>query len=385
MTLPEEGAAPKSPPAHWHGEFAMRVLVAVTIALVLGSAVLLLWRASSIVLIAFAGALVAVGLHGVADNVGRRMRLSARAALLVEVLVLLFLSVVSVRLLAPRIADQVDELIRVLPRSLARLERWLDDYQWGRSTLGGLDASGVLRQGARVLWRATSVLSQVIAGTGVMLLVFVIGVYAASTPGLYVRGVLRLFPKGRRDRAREVIDAVGHTLRWWLLGRTVAMAAIGLMSGVGLWLLGVPLALVLGFIAGLSSFIPNIGFFLAGMLILLFAAAQGMDTVLRAGAVYLVVQGIEGYLITPLVEHRAVHVPPALNIVAQLLMAVLFGFLGLILAAPLVAVSFVVVRIVYVEGILQDRPVHDGERGDKESRHRRDGRRRWRMGAHPRR
>lgn len=355
----------------WHGEFAGRVLVAVTITLGVVGLALLSWFAADILLIAFAGALVAVGLRGVAERVGRRMRLQPRPALLVTVLVILFASTVTLRYLAPRVVAEVDALLRVLPSSLRQISEWLEDSGWGGGVMSELDASSLVDRAFALLWRATGAVSRVLLGLGMALLIFAIGVYGAVSPDLYVKGFVRLFPKARQRRAREVVAAVGHTMRWWLLARVVAMLVVGVLSGLGLWVVGVPLPLALGLIAGASSFIPNIGFFLAGLLILLFAASEGAGAVLKASAVYLVVQGLEGYLITPLVEHRAVHIPPALNMTAQLLMALLFGFLGLMFAAPLVAVILVVVRMVYVEGLLgqhevatedehQGRPKGDG-------------------------
>lgn len=359
-------ASPRPPGRErWHGEFAGRVLVAATIMLALVGLALLLWRGADVLLIAFGGALVAVGLRGMAEWLGQRMRLKPRAALVVNLLVLLLLSIIALRYLAPRVAAQVDGLLSTLPASARQLGNWFDDYSWGRTVLREVDASGLVQRGVSILWRATSAASQLLLGFTTVLLILAIGIYGAMSPGLYVRGFVRLFPKARQAKAEEVVVAVGHTMRWWLLARVVAMAVVGVLSGLGLWLLDVPLALALGVIAGLSSFIPNIGFFLAGMLILLFAASQGVDVVLKASVVYLVVQGLEGYLITPLVEHRAVHVPPALNMTAQLLMAFLFGFLGLIFAAPLVAVGLVVVRMVYVEGLLGQRP--EEERPDGEA------------------
>lgn len=178
-----------------------------------------------------------------------------------------------------------------------------------------------------------------------------------------MRGLLKLIPLGYRPRAAEVLDESGSTLRAWLLAKLLEMLLIGVLTTLGLWLLGIQLALVLGLIAGLLSFIPNIGPVLAVIPALLLASLEGGRTVLYVAALYLFIQALESYVFTPWMQQRIVSVPPALTIAVQLLFGLLAGTLGLLLATPLAAVGMVLVRMLYVEDLLGDRPqATDGPR-----------------------
>ena len=132
------------------------------------------------------------------------------------------------------------------------------------------------------------------------------------------------------------------------------MAVVGLITTIGLWLLGIPLASTLGLITGLFEFAPFIGPILAAVPAVLIAFTQSPMDALYVIILYIAIQQIEGYLITPYVQKRAVDLPPALTIFAQLLMGVLFGLFGLLLATPLVAASMVIVRMAYIEDVLGD-------------------------------
>jgi predicted PurR-regulated permease PerM len=160
-----------------------------------------------------------------------------------------------------------------------------------------------------------------------------------------------------------VLNESGSTLQSWLVAKLFEMLLIGGLTTLGLWLLGIELALVLGLIAGLLSFIPNIGPVLSVIPAVLLASLEGTRTMLYVVGLYTIVQALESYVFTPWMQQRIVSVPPALTISMQLLFGLLAGTLGLLLATPLVAVGMVLVRMLYVEDILGDRP-----EGDERSR-----------------
>jgi hypothetical protein len=156
------------------------------------------------------------------------------------------------------------------------------------------------------------------------------------------------------------MDDIGDTLARWLIGKSLSMLIVGIATAGGLTLLGVPLGLILGIIAGLLDFIPYIGPILAGVPAVLIALSISPDLALYTVLLFLAIQTLEGYVLQPLVEARAVEIPPALTIVMQLVFGSLFGFAGIALATPLTAMLMVLVNKLYVEDILGDRP--DGER-----------------------
>jgi len=177
-------------------------------------------------------------------------------------------------------------------------------------------------------------------------------------------------PLPARPRAREVLAELKRTLGWWLLGRLCSMLVIGTATGVGLRLLGVPLALTLGLIAALLSFVPYIGPILAALPAVLIGLTQGPLQAFHVLLFYVGLQTLESYLFTPLVQRRAIALPPALQLAAQVLAGVLFGVIGLALATPLTAAGQVLVRMIYVEGMLGDRgEVSPGAGASPNARH----------------
>ncbi len=194
---------------------------------------------------------------------------------------------------------------------------------------------------------------------GGLAIILAIGLYLAAEPGLYKNGFLQLIPAARRARTREVLEAVGSTLQWWLWGKLLGMLVIGVLTTLGLLLLGIPLALTLGLLAALLTFIPNIGPILAVVPAALLALIESPTKAFYVLALYFVIQTIESYLITPLVQRRTISMPPALTITAQMVMGVLLGAMGVVLATPLTAAAMVVVKMLYVEDAL-------GETGRKQ-------------------
>ena len=190
---------------------------------------------------------------------------------------------------------------------------------------------------------------------GSLFVILFVGLYVAYEPGVYTRGAVRLLPAGKRPRAAEVLARLGEVLRSWLFGRLVAMVATGILTAVGLWALRIPFTLTLGFLAGLLTLIPYIGALLSVIPALLIALTQVPSHALYVVLLYGVVQFIEGYVITPLVQRSTNHMPPALQLLVQVLFGVVTGPLGVILATPLLACVMVLTEMLYIEDILGER------------------------------
>lgn len=187
--------------------------------------------------------------------------------------------------------------------------------------------------------------------TDVILILFG-SIFIAINPGLYRRGLVALVPKRRREVADEALGDSGRALKNWMLGQLVSMAAIGILTAAGLMLIGLPSALALGLLAGLLEIIPYAGPIIAAIPALLVALTQGPETALLTLAVFLIVQQIEGSLIMPLVQKKAVLLPPALTVFGVVAFGLLFGVVGLIFAAPLLVVAYVLVKRLYIEEAL---------------------------------
>lgn len=333
-------------------------LVTLSIAALIAIAFLFVWEAIHILLVVFAGILLALFLRGLADLLGRLLPVPPGVSLAIVILLLLGLVVGGVWLLAPNVAEQIDQLSKQLPKSVQHLESQLRQYAWGRELLQRLQDAH-LSGGSSALKNATGFFSSTFGILANVVIFFFVGLYLAAQPGYYLGGLLSLVPPKSRERARHVLAEVGHLLRWWLVGRFFSMGVIGILSAVGLWLLGIPLALTLGILAALLTFVPNIGPIISVVPPALLGLMQSPTTALWVILLYIGIQGIESYLLTPLVQRRAVEMPPALTIVVQLLLGVLWGSLGLILATPLTVATIVFVKMLYIHDLLGE-PIEVG-------------------------
>lgn len=201
-------------------------------------------------------------------------------------------------------------------------------------------------------WRGSLVANPAFGALGSFVIMLFIGLYVAIDPGCYRRGLVHVLAPSARLRGEEVLAKAASTLRNWLVAQLMAMTVVGVLTWLGLWAIGVPLAPILGLIAALFAFIPNIGPVIAAVPALLLAIPEGATTALLVVGVYLAVQAFESYLITPLILQERVSLPPALVISVQLLLGVLFGILGLALATPLTALGILLTREIYVADYL---------------------------------
>jgi predicted PurR-regulated permease PerM len=258
-------------------------------------------------------------------------------------------------LLAPQIADQADQLSTQLPQAAQSLLGQLKKHEWSRNLLSRTpDLGSLLSQHQGVFARITGALSASLGLLTNLFVIAVIGIFVAAQPKLYRTGLLRLMPFSWRPRAEQVLYGIGDALRHWLLGQLFCMSMVALLTGIGLWILGIPLGLVLALIAGLLDFIPTVGPFIAAIPGVLLAFLQTPEKALLVAIVYTAVQMIENYLLQPFAQRRAVNLPPALMLFAQLLLGVGLGLFGLVLATPLTVTTIVLVKMLYVEDVLGD-------------------------------
>jgi predicted PurR-regulated permease PerM len=335
-------------------EYAHRALVTVGIVLAAGVAVTLVVVAPDVLLILFGGVLLGVLLRGVADLLSDHSRLSSRASLVLVTSIFFIALGCAVWLLIMQVAEQLDQLGGNLTQSLARVQAQLEQQAWGRQLLALLSqAPSDPAQDMSVASRMARALSTTLGGVVNVFVILLIGVYLAARPDWYRRGVLRVIRPDHRPRAKQVLSAMGHTLRWWLLGRVAGMVIVGIITTLGLYLLGVPLALSLGLIAAVFDFVPFVGPLVAAAPAMMVTLGDGPTQVLYVGLLYFAIQVLEGYVLTPLIEQRSVELPPALTIAVQLLLGVLIGPLGVVFATPLAAVSVVLIQHLYVEEVVE--------------------------------
>ncbi len=318
----------------------------------IGVAALLLWAAAEVVLVAFAGVLLAVSLRGSSSALGKRLGIPAGAGLALVVAGIVLLGGICFWFLAPRVFEQVDRLGEKLPESLNKLREAASAYGWSKALIEKVtEQSGdiALRESGALLAGATGILSTTFGMIAGAFLALVIGAFLSIQPRPYVQGIAALFPADRRDDVVDTLGAVGRTLQWWVLGKCVSMVAVGISIAVGLWLLDVPLALTLGLLAAVATFVPNFGPLISVLAAALLALTVDPMLCVWVIVLFVAVQLVESYLLTPVVNRETIDLPPALTIVMQLLFAVLFGPLGLLLAAPATAAAIVFVKRLHVE------------------------------------
>jgi len=187
-----------------------------------------------------------------------------------------------------------------------------------------------------------------------VLLALFIAIYIATEPELYHRGLMHLFPHRARGRAGEVLTQIASVLRKWLVTQLIAMLVLAVVWAIALSVLGVKAALALAVIAGILEFVPTIGPTMAVIPALAMAALDSPGKALSVLIVYLVIQGFEANVLIPMLMNRRISLPPALTIVTQALMTLAFGFLGLMVAVPLLAAVLVPIKLLYVEDVVGD-------------------------------
>lgn len=337
-----------------HYGFARRVLVANAITVLFVGVTLFAWANFRALLIVFAGVLLAILLFELAVRLARPLRLPHGVALALVVLLLAAAVAAAVWLGAAPIERQVVQLLDSLPRAIDSLRVWVTQYPALQSALPSLPTPGHLLESLpRLLPDAGPLFSGALGVlTGTVVIGFV-GIYLAAQPQPYVRALMLMVPPAHRQRAAHVLQTLGNMLGRWLVGKALAMLIVGLMTTVGLSLLGIPLAMVLGLIAGLLDFIPYLGPLLAAVPAVLVAFSQSPLDALYTALLFLGIQTAEGYLLIPLIERRAIALPPAVTIVVQLLLGSLAGLTGVALATPVTAVVVVLVTMLYVQDVLE--------------------------------
>lgn len=342
--------------------FSRRALIAAGIATAFATAALLLVFGVQVFLIVFAGVLLGAVLNRISFLLASRTGMPYLAAYGIVVTALVLVSVGTLWSLGHRIAQQFDQLTEQLTSASQTLVDRLSQYGWGQKLLEQVPSSS--ESLASSGWNPITGVGVIFSSTsGILATAFAIlflGLYFAVDPQVYLDGITALVPPARRDRIRDLLERLGDTLWKWTIGRVASMAVIAVGASLGLWFLGIPLPVTLGVLAGLLTFVPNIGGFLGVLLPSLLAFQQGPWVVLWVLIFFAILQVIESNIFTPFVQQHQVNVPPGLLLSAQLLMGALAGLLGVAMATPLTAVLLVCVKELYVKDVLEQDPGTQG-------------------------
>ncbi len=327
------------------------------------TALVLLWHLRESLIHLFAAVVLAMALCTLVGWVQRRLGCPRPVALLISLaLVGVLLAIVATAVIPPFVS-QFAQLLTNLPEAAQTLIELVRGAMVGVSQMlyGHRDAAltwlkqslqvppqGLGNGAARLLGWAENL------GTGVIQTLFVLAVALMITtqPQAYREVAVLLVPSFYRRRFRQVLIACGQALSAWMLGVVVSSLCVGTLAAIGLTLLGVKLVAANAVLAGLLNVIPNLGPTLSTIFPMSVALLESPWKSLAVLALYVAVQNLESYVITPSVMHHQLRLLPGLTLTAQLVFTVLFGPLGLLLALPLGVCVQVVVREVLIRDIL---------------------------------
>jgi predicted PurR-regulated permease PerM len=334
--------------------FIRRVLIVMALVAV----ALLLWHLRTLVLMLFGAVVVATVFRALADVIRDKSKLPDGIAVAVSIVVILGSIAGLVTVFGGQIAAQVHVLTEALPAAWRSFEERIAGLGFGEQL-------AALTDGARSGGGTTSGVGKAVMsiGNGIAdtLVVIFGGIFLAAQPNFYRIGAIKLVPQPNRALVAEAMDDSERALRLWLRGQLFAMVVVGTLTGIGLWLIGVPSALALGLLAGMLEFIPYAGPIAAAIPGILLALVAGPEMALWTLALYVGVQQFEGYVLQPLVQQYAVDLPPVVLLFSLLGFGMLFGIIGIIFAAPLTVVSYVLVKRLYVQEALGTRTPIPGE------------------------
>ena len=323
----------------------------ILIAIALLALAAIMWITAGAFVIAFGGIVFATVLRVLTEPLARVTRWSERWSLAVVVLGLITIFGLLFWLFGKQATHQFVEMREQLPAATEKFQNWIAESQVGSVMIDLLQQTS---EGGNPLERAGTAVSAAVGGAGNLLIILFVGIYLAVDPRLYRDGALRLLPPTRRAQVGRAVDDAGVALRKWLVAQVFVMVVVGVMTGAGLALLGVPLSLSLGLLAGLLEFVPVLGPILSAVPGVLLGFSQGPQTAFYVLILYVAVQQIESNLLTPLIQRWAVELPPVVALLSIVACGLLFGVMGVIFATPMAVVVMALVQHLYVEDTLEN-------------------------------
>jgi predicted PurR-regulated permease PerM len=336
-------------------QFIRRALIVLTLAALF----YLAWQLRTLILMLFGSVVIATIFRALADRIQKLTRVPDGVAVGLSVLLILGGLGLLAALFGRQIGQQVTQLGDILPNAWRSFEARISDMGLGEQ-LRAVTAS-VRSGGSGSLAGVGSTIMSIGSGVADTVVVLFGGIFLAAQPRFYKSGAVKLVPEAKRALIGEAMDDSERALRLWLRGQLIAMVAVGFLTGLGLWLLGVPSALALGLLAGLLEFVPFVGPIIAAVPAVLLALAAGPDIALWVIALYLVVQQLEGGVLQPLVQQYAVELPGVILLFSLIGFGMIFGTVGIIFAAPLTVVCYVLVKRLYVQEALGTKTHIPGE------------------------
>ena len=337
------------------------------IGVVLFAALLLFtWYFAATLFLIFAGMLLGVALNAMSNLLGRVVRLPHALRLTIVCLAVAGMLSGIIFLGGTTIAQQTTVLSNTLKSQLVNVKGFLERngidtslFDFG-SLSSQSDASApaaptaapthslpsagtIASSGGAIFSQSLKLILGTASAVGNFFIVLFLGIAFATQPSVYRNGLLFIAPARHRPRAVVIVDRIGETLERWLIAQIITMAAVFFVTWIGLEIIGIQSAFILGIQAGLLAFIPTVGAILGGLIVVLASLASGWVAALSAFILFLGVHALESYVLTPMIQRQALDIPPATLFAFQILLGVVFGIWGLALALPLMAIAKVMI------------------------------------------
>jgi predicted PurR-regulated permease PerM len=329
--------------------FSRRCLGATLIALSLAGLATLIYFSLEPLFALFTGLLFAIFLRGLGNFLARHSPIRDPWSVVVVLLFLLALLGLAGWWISGPLANEYQQLQQRLPEAITKLEQEARDRGLELSALNGHSTGQQLTShGTALLGGAVSAFRVTLRSIVLFIVILFVGIYVSFSPDTYTHGLLALVPQRHRPRAREILAETEQKLRAWLIGQFISMINVGVLIGLGLWISGIPVPLVLGFIAGALDIIPLFGPVIASIPAILLGFTLDPLHAGYAVLVFVVANQIESHVILPLIQRMSVSLPPALTVAALLILGTLFGFWGVLLAVPITITLLVLIQKLYI-------------------------------------
>lgn len=311
--------------------------------------ILLLIKATfSVLLLIIAGTLIAVYFRGLGDFIEKKIACPSWGAMLISVFGSLIILALMFWLIGAEVQSQITQLIDTFPSVIQQAKEQIKSSSIGERLLEYFSSENAQ---LRLKSIASTFLSTTFGFLGDIYVILIAGIYLTVAPHLYKKGIVKLIPVSGRKKANKTLSKLGHSLKQWLKGKLLSMLITFILIAIGLKIIGLPMWLALAIITALLNFIPNFGPIIAAIPAVLIGLTISPTTALVVAGLFLVAQTLEGTLITPQIQQKMVHIPPALLIVSQVIIAAVTGFWGLVFAAPLLVIIIVLVKELYIKEI----------------------------------
>ena len=329
-----------------NNEWAQKVWVAGSILALMVVLLLLLQATFSVWLLVLAGVLIAVFFRGLSHLICSKTGWKESVCLPVSIMGTLALLVLLIWIMGATVQSQAAQLSKTLPQTVENAKSQLSQSALGKKLVEKANDPQTQKKGQALL---QTFFKSTFGILGDLYVVLFLGIFFTVSPRLYRDGMVQLVPPRGRDKAKDVLQQLGVSLKKWLKGQLFAMSLVFALTAAALGIMGIPMWLLLALIAGLLNFIPNFGPIIAMIPAVLVALSQSTAAALWVAGIYIAIQVVESNLITPMVQKKMVHIPPAMIILAQLLIAPFSGGWGLVLATPLMVILMVLVQELYVK------------------------------------